>query len=124
MGENGEILIDYSIYDAIRAGFNKLVFIITKELDKAFKEVIGDRISKYAEVEYAYQEIDGLPEGYTVPEGRTKPWGTAHAVICAADKINGPFAVINADDFYGGETFKTLAEHLKKASNANKSVYD
>ena len=124
VGENGEILIDYSIYDAIRAGFNKLVFIITKELDKAFKEVIGDRISKYAEVEYAYQEIDELPEGYTVPEGRTKPWGTAHAVICAADKIKGPFAVINADDFYGGETFKTLAEHLKKASNANKSVHD
>ena len=124
VGENGEIIIDYSIYDAIKAGFNKLVFIITKDLDKAFREVIGDRISKYIEVEYAYQELDKLPTGYSVPDGRTKPWGTAHAIICAADKINGPFAVINADDFYGRETFTTLADYLKKTDNNGKNVWE
>ncbi len=124
VGENGEIIIDYSIYDAIKAGFNKLVFIITKDLDKAFREVIGDRISKYVDVEYAYQELDGLPAGYSVPDGRTKPWGTGHAIISAADKIDGPFAVINADDFYGRETFTTLANYLSQTDNSKKAVWD
>ncbi len=124
VGENGEIIIDYSIFDAIKAGFNKLVFIITKDLDKAFREVIGDRIAKYVDVEYAYQELNGLPSGYSVPDGRTKPWGTGHAIISAADKIDGPFAVINADDFYGRETFTTLANYLSQTDNSKKEIWD
>ncbi len=124
VGQNGEIIIDYSVYDAVNAGFNKIVFIITKELDATFREVIGNRVSKYVKVEYAYQELGKLPEGYTVPEGRTKPWGTAHAVMCAAEKVSGPFAVINADDYYGQETFKVLADYLRGVDNNKTGVYD
>ncbi|HAE45115.1 MAG TPA: nucleotidyltransferase [Lachnospiraceae bacterium] len=112
VGPNGEIIMDYSIYDAIEAGFDKVVFIIRRDLDEDFRRIIGDRISKVVEVEYAYQEIDDLPEGFSVPEGRKKPWGTGQAVLSAKDVIHEPFAVINADDYYGKEGFKLLHEVL------------
>ena len=101
VGPNGEIIMDFSIYDALEAGFNKIVFIIRKDLDADFRRIIGERIEKVTEVAYAYQEIDDLPEGFSVPEGRKKPWGTGHALLCARDVISEPFAVINADDYYG-----------------------
>ena len=106
VGLNGEIIMDYSIHDAIEAGFNKIVFIIRKDIKDAFKEAIGDHVSKYMEVAYAYQDLDDLPEGYSVPEGREKPWGTCHAILAARDLIDAPFAVINADDYYGTTCFK------------------
>ncbi len=112
MGPGGEIMMDYSIYDAIKAGFNKVVFIIRHDLDKDFREIIGDRISQVVEVEYAYQELDDLPEGFSVPEGRTKPWGTGQALLAAKDAIHEPFAVINADDYYGPEGFRKLHDIL------------
>ena len=112
VGPNGEIIMDYSIHDAIEAGFNKVVFIIRKDLDEDFRRIIGDRISKVVEVEYAYQELGDLPEGFSVPEGRKKPWGTGQAVLAARDVINEPFAVINADDYYGKEGFKLLHDVL------------
>ncbi|MBQ0058910.1 MAG: nucleotidyltransferase [Lachnospiraceae bacterium] len=112
MGPNGELIIDYSIHDALEAGFNKVVFIIRKDLEKDFKEIIGDRISKVTEVAYAYQEKEYLPEGFTLPEGRTKPWGTGHALLCAKDVVNEPFAVINADDYYGKEGYRLLHDYL------------
>lgn len=108
----GNIIIDYSLYDARRAGFKTVVFVIKPEIDEAFRSVIGDRISKVMNVEYAYQKIDDLPEGYEVPEGRTKPWGTAHAIMAARDVIDGPFAVINADDYYGAEGFRIIYQYL------------
>ena len=107
MAPNGEIIMDFSIYDAVRAGFEKVVFIIKKENGQAFREAIGDRLSKQIEVAYVFQELDNLPEGYTVPEGRVKPWGTGHAVLSCIDEIDGPFAVIKADDSYGAHAFKT-----------------
>jgi hypothetical protein len=112
IGTNGELIIDYSIYDAIKAGFEKIVFIITRAISDDFMEVIGNRAAGYAETEYAYQELNCLPSGYSLPDGRTKPWGTAHALLCAKPRVNGPFAVINADDFYGAEAYKTIHEWL------------
>lgn len=97
--------MDYSIHDALEAGFNKVVFIIRKDLEKDFKEVIGNRISKITEVEYAFQELDDLPAGFAKPEGRTKPWGTGQAVLACKDLVKEPFAVINADDYYGKDPF-------------------
>ncbi len=108
----GHVIIDYSIYDALRAGFGRIVVIIKPEMEDDFRAVIGDRIAKHADLCYAYQTLDQLPEGYTVPEGRTKPWGTGHAVLCAKDCIDGPFAVINADDFYGAGAYRAAAEYL------------
>lgn len=99
--EQGHILIDYAIYDAIHAGFEKVVCIIKPEMQDEFQEVIGDRIAPFVQLRYAYQQLDRLPDGFAIPEGRIKPWGTAHAVLCAKDEIDAPFAVINADDFYG-----------------------
>lgn len=113
VGTGGEAIIDYSVYDAVKAGFNRVVFVITKEIDRPFREKIGDKISTCIHTDYAYQELSRLPDGYALPAGRTKPWGTAHAVLCAADKINGSFAVINSDDFYGRETFEILADCLR-----------
>ena len=108
----GHIIIDFSIYDARRAGFEKVVFIIKKDNEEEFKEVIGNRISKFMDVAYAFQELSNIPENYQVPDGRKKPWGTAHAVLSAADKIDGPFAVINADDYYGKEAYVKVHDYL------------
>ena len=108
----GNMIIDFSIYDAKQAGFEKVIFIIKKAIDEAFREGIGKRIEKYMDVEYVYQELDVLPKGYEVPEGRVKPWGTGQAVLAAKDVIKTPFIVINADDYYGKEGFKAVHEYL------------
>ena len=112
VGPNGEIIMDYSIYDALEAGFDKIVFIVRKDIEKDFREIIGNRIEKVAHVEYAFQAIDDLPEGFSVPDGRTKPWGTGQAILAAKDVIREPFLVINADDYYGKEGFKKLHEYM------------
>ena len=117
--ENGEFIIDFSIYDAIRAGFDKVVFIVKKENLEAFKETVGSRIESKIKVEYAFQELAALPDGFSVPEGRVKPWGTAHAVLSAKDIVKDNFAVINADDYYGLDAFLKLAAHLKNAKAEN-----
>lgn len=116
----GNLIIDFSIYDALKAGFEKIVFVIKHEIEKDFKKSIGDRMSKLAEVEYVYQELDKLPAGYEIPEGRVKPWGTAHAILCCKDVIDGPFAVINSDDYYGPKAYKTLYEHLMRTDKDDK----
>lgn len=108
----GHAIIDFSLYDAYRAGFRKVVFIIKPEIEEDFKNFIGRRVEKYFEVEYVYQQLHKLPEGYSVPEGRVKPWGTGHATLCAKDAVDGPFAVINADDFYGPSAYETLYNFL------------
>ena len=112
VGPSGEIILDYSVYDAIEAGFNKVIIIIRKDIEKEFKEVIGDRLGKHIEVEYVFQDMDALPEGYKKPEGRTKPWGTGHAILSCKGKISTPFVVINADDYYGKEGFQKIHEFL------------
>ena len=114
VGAHGQLIIDYSIYDARRAGFETGVFIIKHEIEDAFKEAIGDRLSKVIDVRYAYQELNDLPEGYAIPEGRVKPWGTAHAALAARNVVEGPFAIINADDYYGPEAFKTIYDYLSQ----------
>jgi hypothetical protein len=116
VGPSGETIIDYSIYDAIRAGFGKLVFVIRKDIEQPFKEVVGARFEKRIPVEYVFQELDKLPAGFQVPAGRTKPWGTTQAVLMTADVIHKPFAVINADDFYGAESYRVLAQHLQSGA--------
>lgn len=113
VGPGGEAIIDYSIYDAMRAGFGKLVFVIRRDIEKAFKEFVGARFEKRIPVEYVYQELDMIPAGFTVPAGRTKPWGTTQAILLAEDVIHEPFAAINADDFYGAESYKVLSQHLQ-----------
>jgi hypothetical protein len=112
VGPAGETIIDYSIYDALRAGFGKLVFVIRKDIEQQFREIVGARFEKHAPVEYVFQELDKLPSGYALPAGRTKPWGTTHAILMADGVIQEPFAAINADDFYGQHAYKVLAEHL------------
>ncbi|MBQ5814094.1 MAG: nucleotidyltransferase [Clostridia bacterium] len=120
LGPNGEIIIDYSIYDAWKAGFGKVVFLIREELLDTFKEVIGNRAEGLLEVDYAFQSADMVPDGCTCPEGRTKPWGTGHAVWCARNHIDGPFGVINADDFYGRDSYMKLSDYLvNHASDRN-----
>ena len=116
LGPNGETIIDFSVYDAVRAGFNKAVIIIKKEIEKDFRAMCGKRIEKMIDVEYAFQEIDKLPKGYSVPSERSKPWGTAHAVLCAKNAVNHPFAVINADDFYGYGAYKIIHDELERNS--------
>ena len=114
--DNGHVILDYSVYDARRAGFETVIFVIKQEHEELFREKIGDRMSKVMEVKYAFQRSDDLPEGYSVPEGRTKPWGTSHAVLCAKDAIDGaPFAVINADDYYGKEAYRKIYDFLETA---------
>ena len=110
--DQGHIIMDFSIFDAKRAGFEKVVFIIKKELENDFKEVIGNRLANVMEVEYVFQELTNLPEGFEVPEGRIKPWGTAHAVLSCIDVVDGPFAVINADDYYGRDAFQKIYHFL------------
>ncbi len=124
LGPSGEIIMDYSIHDALEAGFDKIVFIIRKDIEADFREIIGNRIEKLAKCEYAFQELDKLPEGYSVPEGRNKPWGTAHALIQVRDLIDCPFAVINADDFYGKEGFHLIHEYLVNEMDEDKPVFD
>jgi NDP-sugar pyrophosphorylase family protein len=116
VGPDGETIMDYSIFDARRAGFGKVVFVIRKSMEEPFKEKIGTRYEKRVPVEYVFQEIDKLIPGTSLPEGRTKPWGTTHAILMAANKIDQPFAVINADDFYGAGSFRVLAEHLQSGT--------
>lgn len=112
MGPNGEIIMDYSIYDAKEAGFNKVVCIIRKDIEEDFKEIIGNRIEKAMDVEYVFQSLDDLPEGFTAPADRKKPWGTGQAVLCCKGIVNEPFVVINADDYYGKEGFKKVHDYL------------
>lgn len=124
VGENGEIIMDYSIHDAIEAGFEHIIFVIRRDIEKEFREVIGNRIEAVCKelnvrVDCAFQAIDDLPGGFTVPEGRTKPWGTCHAVLACRNIIDSPFAVINADDYYGKEAFKLVQSFLKNAESAN-----
>jgi dTDP-glucose pyrophosphorylase len=116
VGPSGETIIDYSVYDALRAGFGKLVFVIRKDFEQAFKEVIGARFEKRVAVDYVFQDLNDLPAGFSVPAGRAKPWGTGHAILTAAGVIHEPFAVINADDFYGAGGYRVLAQHLKSGS--------
>ena len=112
VGNHGQLIIDYSIYDARRAGFETVVFVIKHEIEEAFREAIGSRMEKVINVKYAYQELSDLPEGYSVPEGRVKPWGTCHAILAARKVVDGPLAVVNADDYYGPEAFKTIYDYL------------
>ncbi len=116
VGPNGEIIMEYSIFDAIRAGFSKVVFIIKKEIEENFRRVIGNKIESLIEVEYVFQSIENVPEGFKVPEDRVKPWGTGHAVLSAKNAVKTPFAVINADDFYGAGTYKLLHDYLSSNS--------
>lgn len=123
VGPSGEIIMDYSIYDAIEAGFDKIVFIIRKDIEQDFMQIIGHRIAKMIEVEYVIQDVTDLPEGFTCPEDRTKPWGTGHAILCCKDKIREPFAVINADDYYGKEAFLLLHQFLVGLSEDSRHEY-
>ena len=125
VGSCGEAILDYSVYDAYEAGFETVVIIIKEAIKKDFMETVGARLQKApVEIRYAYQELDKLPEGYTVPEGRTKPWGTSHAVLCAKEAIDGaPFAVINADDYYGKSAYRVIFDTLSKAADGEKYDY-
>jgi UTP-glucose-1-phosphate uridylyltransferase len=116
VGPGGEAILDYSVFDALRAGFGKVVFVIRQGMADAFKQAVGSRFEKRVPVEFVFQELDKLPPGFTPPPGRQKPWGTAHAVLMAADAISGPFAAINADDFYGANSYRLLADHLRSGS--------
>lgn len=121
--DEGHIIIDFSIYDAIRAGFKKVVFIIKKENEKDFRECIGDRMAEKVQVEYVFQDLHNLPDGYSVPEGREKPWGTGHAVLSCLSVVDGPFAVINADDYYGREAFQLIYDFLSTHQDEEKYQY-
>jgi hypothetical protein len=115
IGPNGEIIIHYSVYDALRAGFSRVVFVIRRDIEAAFRETIGAEIERRADVAYVYQELTDLPSGFSVPAGRVKPWGTAHAVLCCKGAVATPFAAINADDFYGAGAYRALAGYLGEA---------
>lgn len=123
IGPCGEIILDYSVYDAVRAGFDKVVFLIKKEIEEDFRKITDGRYDEKIKIDYAFQELDNLPEGFTVPEGRVKPWGTAHAIYSCKELIDGPFAVINADDYYGVDTFKVMYEELTKEKESS-DMYD
>lgn len=124
VGPGGEIIMDYSIHDALEAGFNKIIFIIRRDLEQDFREIIGNRIEKVAKVAYAFQELDALPQGYSVPEGRKKPWGTGQAVLTVKDMVHEPFLVINADDYYGKEGFRKIHDYMVNEMDTEASVYD
>ena len=119
--EYGNFIIDYSIYDAIKVGFTKVVFIIKKENYDIFRETVGARVEKYIDVEYVFQELDVLPDGYSVPVGRVKPWGTGHAILCCKDTVKENFVIINSDDFYGRDAYRVIADFLK--NNQDESKY-
>ena len=124
VGPGGEIIMDYSIHDAMEAGFNKVIFIIRRDLEKDFKEIIGHRIEKLLPVEYAYQELQVLPAGYEVTPGRTKPWGTGQAVLSVKGMVDGPFLVINADDYYGREGFRRIHDYMAEHMDSQSEIYD
>ena len=124
VGSGGEIIMDYSIHDALEAGFDRIVFVIRHDLEKDFREVIGDRIEKIAPVSYAFQELDDIPSGFTVPQDRKKPWGTGQAVLSVRDIVNEPFLVLNADDYYGKEVFKKIHDYMTGDMDENAPVYD
>lgn len=121
--DQSHIIMDFSIYDAARAGFEKVVFIIKKENEQDFRAAIGDRVSEKIEVAYAYQELTNVPDGFEIPAKRMKPWGTGHAVLCASREVDGPFAVINADDYYGSHAFETLYDYLMTHDDDDKYSY-
>ena len=123
VGDNGELIIDYSLYDAYRAGFRRVIFIIKKENEALFRSMIGDKIARHMEVIYVFQDLSNLPAGFAVPDGRVKPWGTAHAVLCAKEAADAPFAVINADDFYGREAFLQVYQFLKEIQSGSPYRY-
>ncbi|MFA5972800.1 MAG: sugar phosphate nucleotidyltransferase [Lentimicrobiaceae bacterium] len=123
VGPSGETIIDYSIYDAIRAGFGKVVFIIRKSFEQDFKDIFISKLQPYIPVEYVFQEIENVPDGLTVSPERTKPWGTAHAILMAKDVIHEPFAVINGDDFYGSGAFQTMADYLNALTTTTQTQY-
>ena len=116
VGPHGQVILDYSVYDAYRAGFERVVFVIKPEIEAAFRERVGERIARKMDARYVFQTLEDLPAGYSAPEGRVKPWGTCHAVLAARGEVDGPFAVINADDRYGPEGFRGIYEHFKRAS--------
>ena len=120
VGAHGQVILDYSVYDARRAGFETVVFVIKPELEEDFREKVGNRTAQRMDVKYAYQLLDDLPEGYSVPEGRVKPWGTCHAVLAARHVVDGPFAVINADDRYGPEGFRKIYDFLTRGEDENR----
>lgn len=123
LNDDGDLIIDFSIFDALRAGFEKIVFVIKKEIEADFKEKIGKRIEKNAEVTYVYQSLENIPAGFSVPETRVKPWGTGHAVLSCAEVVDGPFAVINADDYYGAEAFRLIYQYLTEHEDDEKFRY-
>lgn len=123
VGPNGQVIVDYSLYDARRAGFETVIFVIKHEIEAAFKAAIGDRVSKAMNVKYAFQQLDELPAGFAIPEGRVKPWGTCHAVLAAKDLIDGPFAVINADDYYGPQGFKLIYDYLSTHADGDRYAW-
>lgn len=116
VGPSGETILEYSVYDALRAGFGRVVFLIRKDIETEFREVVGSKFERKTDVDYAFQELAMLPTGFSVPPGRTKPWGTTHAILCAEEKLAGPFAAINADDFYGQSAYRALSEHFHSGS--------
>lgn len=124
IGKNGELLLDYSVFDAQKAGFSKVVFVIKKSMEHDFRNILGKRAEKYLEVDYAFQEGDDLPGGFTLPEGRTKPWGTVQAVLSARDKIDTPFAVVNSDDYYGKSAYKSIISHFETSAEMCMVVYE
>lgn len=120
VGKNGETIIDFSVFDALKYGFNKIVFVIRKDIEKDFREIIGKKYENRINIEYVFQKLGDIPDGFTVPGSRTKPWGTGHAILCAASAVDTPFAVINGDDFYGSDSFKVLSGHLSEVDkNSN-----
>ena len=121
--KEGHIIMDFSLFDAKRAGFEKVIFIIKKENEDSFREAVGNRMAKYMEVSYVFQDINNIPEGFEVPEGRVKPWGTGHAVLSCIDEIDGPFAVINADDYYGKHAFEAIYNYLSEHEDDDKYRY-
>ena len=123
VGPSGEVILDYSIFDARRAGFKRVIFLIKHEIEEDFKRIVGSRIEKYMEVRYAFQQVEKIPAPFTVPEGRVKPWGTGHAVLCCKELIDAPFAVINADDYYGVDAFQTAYDALTSLQDDDKAQY-
>ena len=123
VGPDGEVILDYSIFDARRAGFKRVIFLIKHEIEEDFRRLVGSRIEKHMEVRYAFQQLDKIPAPYTVPEGRVKPWGTGHAVLCCRELIDAPFVVINADDYYGVSAFQTAYDSLIRLQDDDRLCY-